>query len=73
MGHRLYEMAFELLFLIVISPSCGRNSCLAVNNLNIQLQCLVTMAQMNIYRVLDISTRSQASITLGEHKAQGRI
>ena len=29
------KMAFELLFLIVMSPSCGRNSCLAVNNLNI--------------------------------------
>jgi len=47
--------------------------CLAVNNLNIQLQCLVTMAQMNTYRILDVSTHSQPSITSGEHKAQGRI
>jgi len=29
------KMAFELLFLIVISLSCGLNGCLAVKNLNI--------------------------------------
>ena len=29
------KMAFESIFLIAMSPSCGLNSCLAVNNLNI--------------------------------------
>jgi len=29
------KMAFELLFLIVMSPSCGLNSYLVVKNLNI--------------------------------------
>ena len=29
------KRVFELLFLVVMSPSCGLNSCLAVNNLNI--------------------------------------
>jgi len=29
------KIVFTSLFLIVMSPSCGLNSCLAVNNLNI--------------------------------------
>ena len=37
-----------------------------------QLQCRVTMAWMNTYRVLDISA-STLFIVSGEHKAQGRI